>query len=697
MKSNEKFAVLFKELARFSIPTYKEWRSVTEKILKSSSFNSLFTSTYEDIILQPIYEKADDFHSSYPSDFPYRRGTNAVKKSNKAWEISQELLGAVPTKVNKKLLHALKHGQTAVHLVLDDASKRGFDPDEVPPEWVGRKGVSIATIDDMKEIFQGVDLSKTPLFIHTGALSLPLFVLLQSYLKNHSLSSAALQGTIGMNPLGMLSVDGILQSPLNVYYDSMANIITWSKQNSPSLRTVLVEGHPFHNGGASAVEELAFSIACGVEYLRALLERNVSIEDAASSFSFSFSIGSNFFMEIAKFRAARVLWASIVEAFGGSNNHSKIWIHARTSEWNKTIYDPYVNMIRSTVEAFAAAASDIDSLHISSFNEPIQSSTSFAERIARNTHFILQEEANFNKIIDPGGGSFYIESLTDSLAEAAWVLFQKVEEKGGLYKALQQGFPQEKINKTAKKREQNIHYQKDVFVGTNKYVNIQEKKWGKNEENRSVYEERIKSFKKQRKNRSEKKIDIQIDLLIDQAKQGLTLGMIRHAVYKETPSISIRPILKQRAAASFEKLRFASERYSLKNNKKPTVFLVNIGELSSFRKHVDFASDLLKVGGFKVLRSNEFQTVKEAVKAIISLSPNAVVLCSKEERHPTLVPALMKELNKVKCHASVLLAGQPSNQQRREYEQLGVFAFLNENCNSYDVLLKLQKERGMHS
>jgi methylmalonyl-CoA mutase len=698
MKSNDKIRELFSELSRFPIPNYKKWRQITEKTLKNQSFHILLTPTYEGITLQPIYYHHNDPFSSYPADFPYRRGTKAVKQLDQAWEVSQECVSPTPKELNQTLLYALTHGQTAIHIVLDEATRRGFDPDEVTPQWVGKKGVSFTTLHDFEEAFQGIELNKVPLFIHAGALSLPMFVFLQSYLKKHSISSAALRGTVGSDPLGMLVSDGVLQSSLDVYYNNMANILTWSKQNSPSLRTVLVEGHPYHNGGASAVEELAFTIACGVEYMRALLERNISIEHAASSFAFSFSIGSNIFMEIAKFRAARVLWASVVEAFGGSTNHSKIWIHAKTSEWNKTRYDPYVNIIRSTVEAFAAAVSDIDSLHINPFNESFLATTSFSERIARNTHFILQEEAHFNKIIDPAGGSYYVESLTDSIAEKAWTLFQKVEEKGGLYKALQLGFPQEMIAKTAKKREKNMQSRQDVLVGTNKYVKSEEEKFMK-KQHKCVYEERVSTVKKIRKARNERGISLQIDLLIDQVQEGLSLGMIRRAVYKSNPSVTIRPIPKRRAAALFEKLRAASERYSLKHNKKPTAFLIKMGERSSFKKHVDFAADMLEIGGFEVLHSKQFkqlETVKEAVKTIISLSPSIIVLCSKEEHHPTLVPAFMKELLHVKCDATVLLAGQPSDQERKTYEELGVFAFLHENGNSYDVLLKLQKERGMH-
>lgn len=335
-------------------------------------------------------------------------------------------------------------------------------------------GLSISSVEDLAQALDSVDLENTPLYIQASTSALTFTALLAALVKKQGKSLAKVCGAIGMDPLGQLARDGRLPRDLDGIYDVMAQLTAWAKANAPQLQTITVQGSPYHNGGASATQELAFVLATAVEYLRTMQARGLSVDDAAPRFRFSLSIGSNFFMEIARLRAARLLWAKIVQAFGGSSEAQKMKLHARTSAWNQTIYDPHVNLLRGTTEAFSAVVGGCDSLHISPFDELVRIPDDFSRRVARNTHTVLREETHITHTVDPAGGSWYVETLTDAVARQTWAIFQEVEKQGGMAEALQAGWPQSQIADTAAKRAANIAKRKDIFVGTNMYPNLKE-------------------------------------------------------------------------------------------------------------------------------------------------------------------------------------------------------------------------------
>ena len=320
-----------------------------------------------------------------------------------------------------------------------------------------------------------IDLERIPVYIQTGLMALPVTALLVAYLRRQGKSAEKLRGCIGTDPLGILISNGTLPVSPESAYAAMAQLTAWAIKHAPRLQTIVVRGHPYHDGGGSAVQELAFVMATAVEYLNEMQTRGISVDDAAVRMRFSFSVGSQFFMEIARLRAARLVWAQIVSAFGGSGDAQKMFIHACTSAWNKTIYDPYVNLLRATTEALAGVMGGADSMQVGAFDQVIRPADEFSRRIARNIHLILQKECNFTRPVDPPGGSWYIEKLTDSVARKAWNLFQDIEAKGGMSRALREGFPQAQVAQTAAKRKANIARRKDIFVGTNMYPNLDEK------------------------------------------------------------------------------------------------------------------------------------------------------------------------------------------------------------------------------
>ncbi|MGO4888525.1 methylmalonyl-CoA mutase family protein [Anaerobacillus sp. MEB173] len=692
------------EICEFPIPSYEEWRKVTEKSLKGASFEKkLLTHTYEGITLEPMYRKENiqgiPHLDSLPGSAPYVRGTKPVFKDAKAWDVSQEICETLPEQFNEVVKHDLDRGQTSLNIVLDQATFSGYDADEAPELLGSKEGVSISSLTDLRQALADIDLTKIPVYVHSGPVSLPFFSLLIAYAKEGNVAIDQLQGTVGMDPLGALVSKGTISYDIQQSYDAMAKVTAWSKDNCPNIKTIIVEGHPYHNGGGNAVQELAFSLAAAVDYIQALVERGLNINDIAPRIQFSFSVGSNVFMEIAKLRAARLLWSTIVEAFGGTSESQKMNIHARTSSWTKTVYDPYVNMLRGTAEAFAAAVGGVDSMHVSPFDEPIQPSTSFSRRIARNTQIILQEESHLSQQVDPAGGSWYVELLTDSVAQKTWELFQEVDQNGGLLKSLEEGLPQQKIAETKAEKAKNIEHRKDIFVGTNMYPNAEEKPLATTNRNeQEVLEQRQAAIEGHRSSRTLHVADISaetVEQAISAMEQGATIGEVAKAIGRDSTSLTIKAITAERGAERFEQLRAASEAYFAETGKRLQVFLANLGPIPKHKARADFSASFFEVGGFEVLRNNGFSTAEEAANAALESKAEIIVICGTDESYQEVVPVLAGKLKESEQSITVVLAGKPAQEDQQVFKNAGVDEFIHMRSNCYEVLVKLQTEKGV--
>ncbi|MEE4376812.1 MAG: methylmalonyl-CoA mutase family protein [Candidatus Competibacteraceae bacterium] len=695
----------------FPATSYEQWRQAVEKMLKGAPFEKkLVTKTYEGIDLQPLYRQEDVENlphiGSLPGFAPFVRGTEPLGYKLKPWDVCQELRYSTAEEFNKALRADMERGQTAVNLVLDEASRAGSDADRAAAGTVGRAGVSISTGEDLDTALSGVDLTKMPFLIQAGAQALPVTALLVARLRQKGTPAESLQGCIGADPLGTLVEDGKLPISLKNAYDSMAKVTAWAAEHTPGLQTVLVSGQPYHNGGASAVQELAFVLAAAVEYIRQLQDRGLTIDTIAPRMRFTFSIGSNFFMEIARMRAARVLWAQIVQAFGGDETAQKMTVHARTSTWNKTAFDPYVNMLRTTVEAFAGAVGGCDSLHVGPFDEIVRTPDEFSRRIARNTHTVLREEAHLARTIDPVGGSWYVESLTDAVAKQSWALFQDVEKQGGLYPALQAGFPQSQIAEVAKQRAADAARRKTVFVGVNMYANLKETPLEKPE----VDSEALQVHRAAQLTQYRMGVDADwhqsamaklaqndkysMEDAIQAASGGATLGDIGQALGAGAEGETVTPIANQRGSEAFEALRNAAEAFIASTGARPKVFLANMGPLRQHKARADFSRGFLEVGGFDVVGDRGFDTPQAAAQAALESGAPVVVICSTDDTYPELVPPLVQAIKQTKPETAVLLAGRPADQVEA-HRQAGVDDFIFMGANCYDLLLNLQKKIGV--
>ncbi len=666
----------------FPAPSFAEWKQEVEKSLKGKPFEKLYSTTYENITIQPIYTRHDVEKLAYIEQYPgfanYIRGTRPNGYIKEPWKVSQEISASSPTEWNEIVKHDLEKGQTEIHIVLE------------------RLGFPVTSLDDIEAMFSGISLDTYSLRVDAGAQSLSFLALFAAYLQQRQIPFNTVRGTIGMDPIGALAETGKLSPSVAALYDVMADVTKWAQEHMPNVKTVIVRGEPYHNGGANAVQELAFAFAAAVEYIRACLERGVAVDAIAPRIQFSFSVGSNFFMEIAKLRAARLIWSNIVKAFGGSESSQKIAMHARTSYFTKTVYDPYVNMLRAAAEAFAATVGGTDSLHVSPFDEAIGPADEFSRRIARNTQLILLEEAHIANVIDPAGGSYYVETLTAQVAEEAWKLFQQIEARGGIVQALADGFVQEQVEAVARQRKKNVETRKEKIVGTNLYANLAEAPVEKtnisNEHQRSssvINKEHAAALQAGFANQQ------WIETAVDMALRRATAREIEAALKIEEASIHVKPITQWRLAEPFERLRKASEAYLKKYGSRPAVHLINIGNIPNYKARADFITGFFEAGGMAVEKSEGVHSAEEAVSEAINANGTHYVICGSDESYTDIVPAIAKAFKQAKPNAKLYVAGKQPADIEQTFIEAGVDGFIHIGSNCYEMIVSFMKEMGV--
>lgn len=713
MKTEKETKFDLKKFCEFPFPDMQQWRETAEQSLKGKPLESLMTKTYEGILLKPLYVKQDVEGLSHIDDLPgegsFVRGADYLRTPGKAWDIAQEITGRSAKAFNEAVIEDISRGQTMVNLVVDEAAKRGYDADDADEKFVGLNGVPVASIDDLEDALANIDLYQHHLFMQTGISTLPLYASVLAYAEKQNISYQDLEAFIGIDPIGSIATAGTSKLGIKRLYNTMAHLTKWSNDNTPNVKTIYVQGELYHNVGGSATEELAFALATGVEYINEMLERGLNIEEIAKQMYFSFAVGSNVFMEIAKLRAARLLWSTIVSSFGGSKEAQKMYIHVRTSSWTKTVYDPYVNMLRTTTEAFAGAVGGANSMHVSPFDEAIRSSDTFSRRIARNTQIILQEESYLNQIVDPAGGSWYVESLTDAVAEKAWALFQEVEKNGGMYEAVKAGFIQSIVAETADKKKKNIESRKDRIVGTNMYPNLDEKPLQVREEVEDFKASAIEELKNKKASNREGLENAIADIkaaiandeqlvpaFIKAASQGATIGEMMNQLAENCKGAEVPKLSLYRGAEGFEQLRKAAEDYKQKNGEYPKVFFANLGPIPKHKARADFSSGYFAAGGFESVKTNGFSTAEEAVNAANQSGLDIIVICGTDEQYEQFVPIIAGQLKAHNKNAYIMVAGKPSPELEKQYVEAGVDEFIHVKSNCYQTLAKLQERKGVN-
>lgn len=434
----------------FAEYTVEDWKRKAEESLKGNSVESLETNTYEGILLKLLYTKEDlkdKTISPYPGSGDFRRGSTASGYIQDSWKIAQRINTNNIEEFKSRLKTSFQKGQTAI----------AFTP-------------SLSILKELPQLL--VDYDHRYSFSVDGAnYQTEIIHILTQMNKSNEIT-----GYIGKDPVSLFAKEQGIKEELNHVYDRLGETIQGASASCPKLKTLLVDTTVYHNGGAHAVQELALALATAVHHIEQLRKRGLGVVAILEKMVFQFSIGSHFFVEVAKLRAARGLWSKVTEAYGLSfEKQGRMIISADTSWLTKTTYDQYVNLLRAGNEAFAAVLGGVQYLHVGPYNELEGEASAFSERIARNTQLLLKEEVRLGSVIDPAGGSWYIESLTDQLIEKAWSLFLEIDEMGGIVEVINNGWIQSEINKVKVKRQTDVLTGKQIIVGTNKYANLKEK------------------------------------------------------------------------------------------------------------------------------------------------------------------------------------------------------------------------------
>ena len=695
-------------LDEFTPPTDEEWKAACEALLKGAPFEKkMFTKTYEGITFDPMYTRKHTEEilpkSVMPGMGDYLRGIDAAGYIGKPWGIAQACDETLPSENNELLHHENDKGATIYHIVLDNASRAGVDARQA--EHVGDTGTSVTTVEDMHTLLDGLDLAKFPLYVYAGANAVPLLALVAAARRAAGEDVGKLHGIIGADPIGALVTDGKLSASLEAHYDSLAAAARWAVKNAPRLRTVFVRSDVYSSGGANDVQEVATCLATATAYVRALCERGLTVDEAASQIAFCFSMGANFFLQIAKLRAVRPLWAQIVKAFGGSAEAQKMHIHARPSLFFKTVYDPYVNMLRNTTEIFSGVVGGIDSFESTPFDEPIRKGDEFSRRIARNIQIMLQEEFGLLQPIDPAGGSWAVETLTRQMKEKIWAEFQEIEKQGGIVTALHSGAVQESIAKVLESRFKSADLRKDRIVGNNMYPNMTETLLEtRPEDTAALKAQRTADIEAYLSDIDTKHLGealaalkgaLSVENATEAALAGATIAELAAAVTEGKGAEQVTAIAPHRWSERFEVLRKRTEDYKAEKNDNVKIFLANMGPIPQHKARADFTTGFLQVGAFEVLTNDGFKTVEEAADAARASGADAVVICSTDATYPEIVPALAPKLHEVLPNVRVFLAGAAPKDLLETYKEAGIDEYISVRANCYEVLESLQKKKGM--
>lgn len=705
------------DFSEFNPPTYEEWKQEVVNALKGGSFEkSMFTKTYEGITFEPIYRMEEQegltHNQTYPGLDSNLRGAYAGGYLRKVWTIAQECDAKTPADANAMIRYELAKGTTAVCNVLDTATRKGIDADKADEKEIADIGVSLSTLADVEKMLEEVDLEKFEINLHAGASNVALLAAVAAVCDRKGLPLTKLYGAIVADPIGELVRDGQLAKPLDEYYDDMAHAIAWAEKNAPELRTVIVDAEVYHNGGANSVQEVAYAMNQAVTYMRAMEMRGIDVDTFCKHLRFHFSIGAIFFMEIAKLRSLKTIWEQIVKNCGGCEEAQKVNLFVSTSTFCQTLYDPYVNLLRAATQSFSAVVGGIDGMNVQPFDHCIRPSDEFSRRIARNIQIMEQNEFNFTQIVDPAGGSWYIEPLTEEFTQKAWAKFQEIEDNGGLVTALAEGKVQAAVKEILEQRFKNLATRKDRAVGNNMYPNMTEVLLEAHPVNmEQIIAERKTALRVNVKVRDNEYVEAVLNELgkVDASEPGYlvvmaqkallagaTMGEINAALTGEAKGETIEAILAHRWTERYEELRLRTEKFQAETGENVKIFLAKMGPIPQHKARADFVTSFMQVAAFNVLTDNDgYSTVEEAVKAALESGADAAIVCSTDATYPELAPAVTKGIKAVKPEMKVFLAGAPSAELKALCDEAGMDDYISVKSNCYETLLRMQKERGM--
>ena len=698
--------------------TDKKWQEKATKELKGDSTESLNWNTLEGIEVKPLYT-ADDLMelehlNNLPGFPPFLRGPRATMYSKRPWTVRQYSGFSTAAESNKFYRDNLSAGQTGLSVAFDLATHRGYDSDHprVPGD-VGKAGVAIDSVEDMKILFDQIPLDKMSVSMTMNGAVIPIMAMFIVAAEEQGVAKEVLKGTLQNDILKEFMVRNTYIYPPEDSMRIVADIIVYCSKQLPLFNSVSISGYHMLEAGATCTQELAYTIADGLEYVRAAKNQDLDVDSFAPRLSFFFGIGMNFFMEIAKLRAARVLWSELMEQEFKPKNPKSLMLrtHCQTSGVSLTSQDPYNNIVRTTIEAMAAVLGGTQSLHTNSFDEALALPTPFSAEIARNTQLVLREETGLTKVVDPLAGSYYVESLTASIIKESRKLIDEVEELGGMTKAVQAGVPKLRIEESAAIRQARIEKKEEVIVGVNHYFSSNEQIVDiLSIDNQDVREQQLNKLKIIKESRDEDMCQQTLEniestaqnggnlleVAIQAAKARATVGEISQAMENvfgrhQAVAQSISGVYRNEYEGDdeFMKIEEKIANFSSANGRRPRILVVKLGQDGHDRGAKVIATAFADMG-FDVDIGPLFQTPEEAAKQAIENDVHILGVSTQAAAHKTLVPMLIEALKEQNAENILIVCGGIIPEQDiPELESIGVGAVFGPGTNIAKAALKV--------
>ena len=702
------------------------WRKLAEKELKGKSPDSLNWQTLEGITVKPLYTAADTAGlpqmQEVPGVAPFTRGVRATMYAGRPWTIRQYAGFSTAEESNAFYRKALAAGQQGVSVAFDLATHRGYDSDHPRVVGdVGKAGVAIDSVEDMKILFDGIPLEKVSVSMTMNGAVIPILANFIVTGEEQGVDRKLLSGTIQNDILKEFMVRNTYIYPPEPSMRIIADIIEYTSNEMPKFNSISISGYHMQEAGANLVQELAFTLADGREYVRAAIARGMNVDDFAGRLSFFFAIGMNFFMEAAKLRAARLLWHRIMSEFKPQKPGSlMLRTHCQTSGVSLQEQDPYNNVIRTAYEAMAAALGGTQSLHTNALDEAIALPTEFSARIARNTQLILQEETGITHVVDPLAGSYYVESLTAELAEKAWALIEEVEAMGGMTKAVASGMPKLRIEESAARRQAMIDRGEEVIVGVNKYRKDKEEPIDILDiDNLAVRESQIARLTRVKASRDQARCDAALlelgrrtveggnllEAAVECARARATVGEISLAMEGTfgRHRAEVKTLAGVYGAAyegdeGFAQIQKDVEAFAEAEGRRPRMLVVKMGQDGHDRGAKVIATAFADIG-FDVDVGPLFQTPEEAAQDAVDNDVHIVGISSQAAGHKTLAPKLIAALKEKGAEDILVICGGVIPQQDYDFlKAAGVKAIFGPGTNipnaARDILALIRATRG---
>ena len=686
-----------------------KWSALADKELRDKSAEDLTWKTLEGIDVSPIYTQEDlnnlKHLGTLPGQEPFTRGVKATMYAGRPWTIRQYAGFSTAEESNKFYRKALEAGQQGVSVAFDLATHRGYDSDHPRVLGdVGKAGVAIDSVEDMKILFEGIPLEKVSVSMTMNGAVIPVLANFIVTGEEQGVEKSLLSGTIQNDILKEFMVRNTYIYPPEPSMRIVADIIEYTSAEMPKFNSISISGYHMQEAGANLVQELAYTLADGKEYVKTAIQRGMDVDKFAGRLSFFFAIGMNFFMEAAKLRAARLLWHRIMDELGAKNPRSKMLrTHCQTSGVSLQEQDPFNNVVRTAYEAMSAVLGGTQSLHTNALDEAIALPTEFSARIARNTQLILQEETGVTNVVDPLAGSYYVEKLTSDLADAAWQLIKEVDDMGGMTKAVASGMPKLRIEETAAKRQAEIDKGEQVIVGTNKYrLSKEEEIEILDVDNLAVREAQIVRLQEIRKSRDEnaclaalEEVTMRaanggnlLEAAVEAARCRATVGEISMAMEKifGRHSAEVKTLAGVYGAAyegdeEFVTIQKSVEKFSKEEGRRPRMLVVKMGQDGHDRGAKVIATAFADIG-FDVDVGPLFQTPEEAAQDAIDNDVHVIGISSQAAGHKTLAPKLIEILKERDADDILVICGGVIPQQDYEFlKDSGVKAIFGPGTN----------------